>query len=75
MHASPALRSWGITILRVIVGVVFLVHGLQKALITGMTGVAEFMGQVGLPLPMASAVVVTSIEVVCGLALITGLLG
>jgi putative oxidoreductase len=74
VHTSPALRSWGITILRVIVGVVFFVHGLQKALITGMTGVAEFMGQVGLPLPMASAVVVTSIEVVCGLALITGLL-
>jgi len=45
VHTSPAQQAWGITVLRVIVGVVFLVHGFQKAFVTGMTGVAAFMGE------------------------------
>lgn len=72
VHTSPALQAWGIAVLRAVVGLVFLAHGLQKAFATGMTGVAEFMGQVGIPLPMAAAVLVTAVEIVGGLALIAG---
>ena len=74
VHTSPPLQAWGVTVLRVIIGAVFLVHGLQKLFVTGMTGVAGYMNQMGLPLPMTAAVAVTAIEVVCGLALIAGFL-
>jgi len=72
-HTTPIQQKWGIAILRVLVGLVFMVHGLQKLLVTGMPGVAEFMGQVGIPLPMIAAIVVTAVETLCGLALIVGL--
>ena len=32
VHTSPPLQAGGVTVLRVIVGLVFLVHGLQKLL-------------------------------------------
>ena len=63
VHASPLLQAWGVTVLRVVIGLVFLVHGSQKLFVTGMTGVAGFMTQTGVPLPMTAAVVVTAIEV------------
>jgi putative oxidoreductase len=65
--------QWGVALLRMTVGAVFLAHGLQKLLVTGMPAVAEFMRQVGIPMPMASAIVVTAAETVCGLALVLGL--
>jgi putative oxidoreductase len=74
VHTSPALQAWGISVLRVIVGMVFLVHGLQKTFVTGMTGVADFMGQIGMPFPMTAAVLASAVEVLCGLALIAGFL-
>lgn len=49
MHTSPTQQAWGVTALRVIVGVVFLVHGLQKMFVTGMTGLTyRFNDWVGL---------------------------
>jgi putative oxidoreductase len=68
------MAAWGLTVLRVTVGTVFMAHGLQKALVTGVAGVAGFMAQAGLPLPMASAIVVTGVETLCGLALVAGFL-
>ncbi len=46
------LQSWGITVLRVVVGSVFLMHGGQKLFVWGFAGVATFLGQLGLPAPM-----------------------
>ena len=40
--------------------------------VIGITGVADFMGQVGVPLPTAAAIVVTGVETLCGLALVVG---
>jgi putative oxidoreductase len=74
MHATPAQQRWGITLLRGIVGAVFLAHGLQKIAVMGMPAVAAFMEQVGIPLPMASAILVTAVETACGVALMLGLL-
>lgn len=67
------LQEWGIAILRVVVGIVFLVHGGQKLFLLGFGGVAEFFGQLGIPLPLFFAVVVTLVEFVGGAALILGL--
>ena len=69
-----AVRGWGLTVLRVVVGIVFLVHGLQKLLVVGFGGVAEFLGALGVPAPGLFAVIVTLVEALGGLALIVGLL-
>jgi len=67
------LQEWGTAVLRVVVGVVFVVHGGQKLFAWGFGGVAAFMTQVGIPAPMLAAVVVAVVEFLGGLALLLGL--
>jgi putative oxidoreductase len=69
---SFGLQSWGLAILRVTVGIVFLVHGYQKLFTFGFHGVAGMFGHMGIPLPAFFAVVVTLVEFVGGLLLIVG---
>lgn len=66
-------QGWGITILRVVVGAVFLAHGGQKLFIWGFGNVAAFLGKIGVPAPLLAAVVVTLVEFLGGLTLILGL--
>ncbi|MCC6455933.1 MAG: DoxX family protein [Caldilineaceae bacterium] len=66
-------QEWAILILRIIVGIVFAVHGGQKLFLMGFDGVAGFFGSLGIPLPMIAAIVVTLLELVGGLALILGI--
>ena len=66
-------QGWGIAILRVVVGIVFLAHGGQKLFVWGLGGVAGFLAQIGIPAPMLAAVVVTLVECLGGLALLLGL--
>ena len=73
MDNSSNLRSWGLTVLRVVVGIVFLVHGSQKLFTFGFHGVAGMFGSMGVPMPAVSAVVVTLVEFLGGLALIFGI--
>lgn len=58
---------------RVAVGVVFLVHGLDKWN-SGIPAIAGFMGSVGIPLPMVAATFTIAVEVVGSIAFILGLL-
>ena len=73
MSNGSNLQSWGLTILRAVVGIVFLIHGGQKLFVFGFHGVAGFMSQIGIPLPAVSAVVVTLVEFLGGAALFLGL--
>lgn len=73
VNALTRLQGWGITVLRVVVGMVFLVHGGQKLFVFGFGGVAAFLGQVGIPAPGLAAVILTAIESLGGLALLLGL--
>jgi putative oxidoreductase len=66
--------SWGIAILRVMVGAVFVLHGGQKLFVLGFGKVAAYLAGLGVPAPMVMAVVVTLVEFGCGLALLVGLL-
>jgi putative oxidoreductase len=65
--------SWGLLILRVVVGAVFVMHGGQKLFVTGLPGFAGMVMQLGIPLPNAAAVVVALVEFVGGALLIAGL--
>ncbi|MGH9512709.1 MAG: DoxX family protein [Terriglobales bacterium] len=72
MEAS-SMRPWGLAILRIIVGIVFLMHGSQKLFTFGFHGVAGMFAHMGVPLPAVFAVVVTLVEFLGGIALILGL--
>ena len=70
---GSSLRDWGIFLLRLVVGVTFVMHGWQK-LSMGFQNVAGFLGSLGIPLPTLAAVVLTFVELLGGIALIIGLL-
>lgn len=69
---SLSLQSWGLAVLRVVVGIVFAVHGYQKLFTLGIHGVAGMLGQMGIPLAGFFAVVVTLVEFVGGILLLLG---
>ena len=66
--------SWGMTILRVVVGAIFIVHGGQKLFVFGIHNVDGMMKHLGIPLPQFFGVVVTLVEFLGGLGLVVGLL-
>jgi putative oxidoreductase len=71
--ASDRLRGWGPTILRVVVGLIFLAHGTQKLLGQGFGGVGDMMEGIGVPAPAVAAVALVLVELVGGAALVLGL--
>ena len=75
MHVQESswAGDWGLVPLRLVVGLVFVVHGAQKLFVFGFGGAAGFMAKVGIPLPSVAAVVVTAVEILGGLALVLGL--
>ncbi len=72
MNEHSRQAEWGLTVLRIMVGIVFAAHGAQKLFIMGLPNVAGFFGRLGLPAPMATAVFISAIELCGGVALILG---
>ena len=66
-------QSLGLAVLRIVVGIVFLAHGYQKLFKFGFHGVAGMLGHMGVPIPAVFAVILTLVEFVGGILLITGL--
>ena len=64
--------AWGMLPLRIVVGLVFLMHGGQKLFVFGLGGTADIMGKLGLPLPLVCAVIVIAVELLGGLAILLG---
>jgi uncharacterized membrane protein YphA (DoxX/SURF4 family) len=66
------LASYGLAILRVVLGIAFAVHGWSK-LSGGVDNVAGFFADpLGIPAPMLMAWIVTIVELVGGIFLIVG---
>ena len=64
--------KWGMLPLRIVVGLVFLMHGAQKLFIFGVGGTADIMDKLGLPLPLVCAAIVITVELLGGLAILLG---
>ncbi|MDP9204333.1 MAG: DoxX family protein [Gemmatimonadota bacterium] len=71
-HTGARFAKWGMLPLRIVVGLVFLMHGGQKLFVFGLDGTADIMGKLGLPLPLLSAAVVIAVELLGGLAILLG---
>lgn len=67
-----SLARWGMVPLRLVVGMVFLMHGAQKLFVFGLAGTADIMGKLGLPLPTLCAVLVIAAELLGGAAIVLG---
>jgi putative oxidoreductase len=66
------LAEWGMLPLRTVVGLVFLMHGAQKLFVFGLSGTADIMGKLGLPLPWLCAAIVITVELLGGSAILIG---
>jgi putative oxidoreductase len=67
-------RGYGITLLRVVVGLIFIAHGYAKCCVMGHAGVTGFFGMLGIPAPSTMAYLITALELGGGIMLVVGLL-
>ena len=79
IHSVMTTRAgWGITVLRLIVGIIFMAHGAQKLFGMfggyGLAGTAQYMESIGLAPGMLMATLSGGAEFFGGLALFIGLL-
>jgi putative oxidoreductase len=72
MLTNESKSSWGILLVRSLVGWVFLSEGVQKFLFPAALGVGRFT-KIGIPVPQYSAPFVGVVEIVFGFLLIVGL--
>jgi putative oxidoreductase len=70
---DEAAAAWPLLVLRVVVGVGFIAHGLAKWH-SGPARFARLLAQIGTPFPIATAWMVTLLELCGGVALILGAL-
>jgi putative oxidoreductase len=69
-------EKWGAVaplVLRVVVGVIFAMHGYQKLTMMGVPGVSGFLTMLGFPMPDVFAVLLIAAELGGGILLILGL--
>lgn len=70
---SPARLNAGLTILRLIVGSIFIVHGAQKLFTIGLGNIGGMMAQSGIPMGEVVGPLVGLTEFFGGIALVLGL--
>lgn len=73
-HETRMSVSTGLLVLRLVLGVVFLMHAWQKFTQWGLAGTTATFAQMGVPMPQVAAPVAAWLELVGGIALLLGLL-
>ena len=75
LRSSPGNYNTALLIIRVVVGLTFFMHGIQKFFLSegGVSGFGGWLGSMGVPLPAVAGVIVALLEVFGGLALILGI--
>ncbi len=73
LNTRTHTQFWGLTVLRIVTGIIFLMHGWQKIAMFSIGGFTGFLSQAGIPAPAIAAVVVIAVEILGGLALVLGL--
>ncbi len=72
MNSSPSdSPAYGLALLRIALGVMWIAHALLKPLVFGMAGTAQFLDSVGLPGALAWPLFL--VELLGGIALVLGL--
>jgi putative oxidoreductase len=67
------MKSLGLAILRVVVGIVFVMHSYLSLFVFTPAGQAAFLAQIGLPAPMLMAWILILVHVLGGIMLVVGL--
>ena len=72
-QTSVTTTGWGLLVLRIALGVVFIAHGSQKLFEFTIPGTVQSFGSMGAPLPEVTAPLVAVLEFGGGMLLILGL--
>jgi uncharacterized membrane protein YphA (DoxX/SURF4 family) len=70
LAAKPEFKAFGLLLLRVVLGIIFIYHGYSK--LTDLTMTSGFFESLGIPMAGFFAVVVGLVEFLGGIALILG---
>lgn len=76
LFRSPSERQLDIALvlLRAVVGIIFAAHGAQKLFVFGLDNLAAGFGQIGVPMPAVTGLLVALMELVGGALLVAGAL-